>query len=146
MYKISGRKKLKMKRGKQLGRLFLSCVSLIFIFRTGTEKNAWENFCVVVWLILTSIHSLTWTLPFLPPLMNSLPPLHFISTSYFFKSFLLNPSHPSVYSHCPIPLFHTCFFPFYLFDVFSLPLSVKEALLWKCWMQLFNVWSIFYHP
>lgn len=52
-------KKLKIKRGKQLGRLFLSCVSLIFIFRTGTEKNAWENFCVVVWLILTSIHSLT---------------------------------------------------------------------------------------
>lgn len=41
-------KKLKIKREKQLGRLFLSCVSFIFIFRTGTEKNAWENFCVVV--------------------------------------------------------------------------------------------------
>lgn len=65
--------------------------------------------------------------------------------SFFLFFALLNQLLPLISSYSStLPLFLAASIS--LFPLFSLFSLCKEALFWKCWMQLFNVWSVFYHP
>lgn len=62
-----GKKTEEKKGGKELWRLFVSLMFHSFLFSVqGLKKDAWENFSyVVIWLILSSVHSSTLSLFFL---------------------------------------------------------------------------------